>query len=185
MKEYIKISNEKAYQLLNFSPLLLISTISADNKYDIAPIAWHCPVDYEPVTKMMIACDKNHKTSKNIQETKQFCISVPHINQLKMVNDLGSCSGHDTDKIKKYGLTVINSEIIDCVTPGDCIAYIECKVYNIIEDDGVNLIFGKVLSAKVDKVAYNGRLLCENEAGKIIHHLGGKIFISMDNKIYK
>jgi flavin reductase (DIM6/NTAB) family NADH-FMN oxidoreductase RutF len=185
MKDYIKISNEKGYQILNSGALILISSVSFDEKYDIAPIAWQCPVDFEPVTKMMMACDKDHKTFKNIQETNQFCISVPHISQLKLVKDLGSCSGNDTDKFEKFNLTAINCDIINCIVPDDCIAYLECKVYNINTKDSTGLVFGEVINAKVDKLAYNGRLLSETEAGKTIHHLGGKIFISMGDQILK
>jgi flavin reductase (DIM6/NTAB) family NADH-FMN oxidoreductase RutF len=178
MKNYVKISNEKAYHLLNSGALLLVSSTGSDKKHDIAPIAWQCPVEYEPVTKIMIACSTNHKTFKNIEETMQLCISVPHISQLKLVKELGGCSGHETDKFKKFELTAINCEIIECIAPDDCIAYLECKVYNIIDNDGTGLIFSEVLVAKVDKLAYNGRLLSETEAGKTIHHLGGKVFIT-------
>jgi flavin reductase (DIM6/NTAB) family NADH-FMN oxidoreductase RutF len=184
MKDYIKVSNEKAYQLLNSGALLLISSISTDNKHDSAPIAWHCPVEYDPVTKIMIACDQNHKTFMNIRETKQFCVCVPHISQVQMVKDLGSCSGHQNDKLKKYGISTSSCETIDCIAPDDCIAYLECKVYNLIEDDGTGLIFGEVLYARVDKQAYSGRLLSETEAGKTIHHLGGKVFISPGDGIF-
>jgi flavin reductase (DIM6/NTAB) family NADH-FMN oxidoreductase RutF len=185
MKEYIKISNEKGYQILNSGPLLLISSISFDNKNNIAPIAWQCLVNFEPVTKMMIACDKDHKTFKNILETKQFCISVPHISQLKLVKDLGSCTGNEIDKFEKFKLTTIKCDIVKCIAPEDCIAYLECRVYNIITNDSTGLIFGEVLNTKVDKLAYNGRLLSEKESGKTIHHLGGKVFISMADQLLK
>ena len=184
MKEYIKISNAKAYHLLNTGALILVSSISKDKKHDVAPIAWQCPVDFEPVTKLMIACDKDHKTFSNISETRQFCISVPHISQLNIVKNLGSCSGHTEDKIRKFNLTTTDCETIHCIAPEDCIAYLECKVYNIIEDE-TGLIFGEVINAKADKHAYSGRLLSETEAGKTIHHLGGKVFITTGDKIFQ
>lgn len=183
MKDYIKISSEKAYQLLNSGSLVLISSVSIDDKHDIAPFAWQCPVDFEPITKVLFVCDQNHKTFKNIQETKQFCISIPHVSQLQLVKDLGSCSGHDTDKIKKFNIQTIKSELIECITPDNCIGYLECKEYKIINEDGVSIIFGKVLLAKVNKQAYNGRLLSETETGKTIHHLGGKVFITTGDGI--
>jgi flavin reductase (DIM6/NTAB) family NADH-FMN oxidoreductase RutF len=184
MKEYIKISNEKAYHLLNTGALLLIGTVGNNKNNNVAPIAWQCPVDFEPVTKMMIACDKNHKTFSNISETKHFCIAIPHISQLKLVKELGSCSGKNADKYKKFGIDAMTCETIDCIAPENCIAYLECKVYNIMDHDGTGLIFGEIVNAKVDKQAYNGRLLSETEAGKTIHHLGGKVFISTGNQLY-
>jgi flavin reductase (DIM6/NTAB) family NADH-FMN oxidoreductase RutF len=184
-KNYMKISNDKAYKLLNTGAMLLISTVSIEGRFDIAPIAWQCPVDYDRVTKLLFVCDKNHKTFKNISETGQFAISMPHMDQLKLLKDLGSCSGHETDKIQQFNIQVIDTEKINCCVPVNCIAYLECKTSKIIDDGGVAIIFGNVIHAKVDKEAFNKRLLSETESGKTIHHLGGKIFITTSDYLLK
>ena len=185
MKDYIKVSNEKGYQFLNSGALLLVSTIGLDEKYDIAPIAWYCPIDYDKFTRLLIVCDKKHHTLKNIQDTKQFAISVPDISQLQVVKDTGSCSGRDTDKIAKFNINVFDSEVVKVKLPVGAIAYIECKVYNIIFDGEVALIFGETVFVKADREAYNNRLLSETEAAKTIHHLGGKAFITTSDVIIK
>jgi len=185
MKDYIRLSNAKAYQLLNSGAMILISTVSANGKYDIAPIAWQCPIDYDPVTRLLFVCDSDHQTFKNISETRQFGISVPHVSQLILVKEVGSCSGRDNDKFSKFNIQTFQPENINCLFPEDCIGYIECRVYNIITDCSVSLVFGEVLSSKADREAYNMRLLSEAEAGKTIHHLGGKIFISTGDNIIK
>jgi flavin reductase (DIM6/NTAB) family NADH-FMN oxidoreductase RutF len=185
LKEYIKISNDKAYKLLNTGALLLISSVSIEGKFDISPIAWQCPVDYDRVTKLLFVCDKNHKTFKNISETEQFAVSIPHIDQLKLLKDLGSCSGHDIDKIQQFKIQVIETEKINCCVPVNCIAYLECKTSKIIDESNVAIIFGNVIHAKVDKEAFNRRLLSETESGKTIHHLGGKIFITTSDHLLR
>jgi flavin reductase (DIM6/NTAB) family NADH-FMN oxidoreductase RutF len=185
MKEYQRISNEKAYQLLNPGAMVLISTVSSDGKFDIAPIAWHCPVDYDPITRLLFVTDLSHKTFENVDVTRQFVISVPHINQLEIVKKLGSCSGHDTDKIAKFNLDVFDAEMLNCKIPADCIGYIECKVYNIIKDRDVALIFGEAVFASADKEAFNNRILAETEHGKPIHHLGGKLFYTAYDALKK
>jgi flavin reductase (DIM6/NTAB) family NADH-FMN oxidoreductase RutF len=185
LKDYIKISNDKAYKLLNTGAMLLISSISIEGKFDIAPVAWQCPVDYDRVTKLLFVCDKNHKTFKNISETEQFAVSIPHIDQLKLLKDLGSCSGHDTDKIQQFKIQVIETEKINCCVPVNCIAYLECKTSKIIDEGSVAIIFGNVIHAMVDKEAFNRRLLSETESGKTIHHLGGKIFITTSDHLLR
>jgi flavin reductase (DIM6/NTAB) family NADH-FMN oxidoreductase RutF len=184
-KEYIKISNDKAYKLLNTGAMLLISTVSVEGKFDIAPIAWQCPVDYDRVTKLLFVCDKNHKTFKNILETEQFAVSIPHIDQLKLLKDLGSCSGNDIEKIQQFNVQVMETEKISCCVPVNCIAYLECKTSKIIDEGNVAIIFGNVIHAKVDKEAFNRRLLSETESGKTIHHLGGKIFITTSDYLLR
>jgi flavin reductase (DIM6/NTAB) family NADH-FMN oxidoreductase RutF len=185
MKEYISIANEKAYKLLNTGALVLVCTVSANGQYNIAPIAWHCPVDYDPVTRLLFVTDQSHKTFSNIEETRQFVISVPHFGQVELVKILGSCSGHDTNKIDTLLIETIYAEVINCKVPLDCIGYIECQVYNIVKDKEVALVFGEAVRAKVDKEAFNNRLLSETEAGKPIHHLGGKLFYTASDVIKK
>lgn len=181
-KEYIKIHNDKAYHLLNSGALVLVSTVSKENEYDITPIAWHSPVDFDPTTRLLFVTDKEHKTYKNICETKVFGISIIHRDQIKIVKELGSISGHHANKIDKFTIQTHDAETINCKLPDKCIGYLECQVYNVIEDGGVAIIFGEVISAMVDKNAYNHRLICENEAGKTLHHLSGKIFIAPANE---
>jgi flavin reductase (DIM6/NTAB) family NADH-FMN oxidoreductase RutF len=182
MKEYIRLSNDKAYKLLNSGALILVSSFDKKGQQDIAPIAWNCPVNYDPGTKLLFISDLAHKTYENIKETKKFVISVPHISQLKIVKELGCSSGHDTDKISKFNLKTIKAETNNCAMPEDCIAYIECDAYKLIEEEGVAIVFGDVKHVSVDKAAFSGRLLSESEAGKTIHHLGGKVFISTGNE---
>jgi flavin reductase (DIM6/NTAB) family NADH-FMN oxidoreductase RutF len=185
MKEYISIPKDKAYHLLNFGPMILVSTVSADNKHNITPIAWQCPVEYDPTTRVLFVTDKDHKAFKNISETGHFIISVPHVSQLHLVKDLGSCSGNDTDKIEKYNINTFNGNKVNCVIPDDVIGFLECKLYKVVDEGSVAIIFGEVIAASADKEAYTGRVLTEKEEGKTIHHLGGSKFFSPSDTTIK
>jgi flavin reductase (DIM6/NTAB) family NADH-FMN oxidoreductase RutF len=178
MKEYSLLAKEKAYQLLNTGALILVSTMSTDQQYDIAPIAWQCPVDFDPVTKILFVTDKNHCTFRNIVETRQFIISIPHIIQVKLIKDVGSCSGSDTNKFEKFKIAAFKGNKINCLIPEEVIGFIECKCYNIVEDVTVAIVFGEVISASVDKEAYSNCLLSEKPEGKTLHHLSGNKFIA-------
>ena len=185
MKDYIKLSNEKAYQLINSGALFLVSSVSKQGEFDIAPIAWHRPIDYDKTTRLLFVCDKAHKTYQNILETNEFALSLPDISQLSLVKELGSCSGTNTNKIDNFKIETIDTEFINCKLPDDCIGYIECKVYKIIDDGEVALIFGESVHTKVDTNVYSGRLLTENEQCKPIFHLAGKAFATNSDVIYK
>lgn len=185
MKEYIRISNEKAYQLINSGALLIACTTSNSGQFDMALIAWHTPVDYDPVTRLLIVLDKQHKTFKNITETKQFALAIPHIDQLALVKQLGSCSGIEVNKIEKFHLETFEADQMKILLPTECIGYIECKVYNILNDGEVALIFGEAVFVKVDKEAYTGRLLTETKAAKILYHVSGKQFTYPADEVIK
>jgi flavin reductase (DIM6/NTAB) family NADH-FMN oxidoreductase RutF len=185
MRDYIKLANEKAYQLINSGALFLVSSVSKDENYDIAPIAWHCPIDYDKTTRLMFVTDKAHKTYQNILETKVFVISLPDMNQLQLVKDFGSCSGSNTNKFEKFKVETIDAEAVNCKMPDDCIGYIECKVYKVLEDGEVALVFGEAVQTKVDTNVYGSRLLTENEQCKPIYHLAGKAFTTIGDTIFK
>jgi flavin reductase (DIM6/NTAB) family NADH-FMN oxidoreductase RutF len=176
MKKYKKIGNDKAYKLLNSGTIIIVCTKDKNGVPDIAPIAWQCPLDYDPVTKVLFICDVNHKTFDNFQKTKHFVICIPHVSQKKLVLDTGSVSGKEVDKIKKFKIKTIVSSTLEIAVPDDCIGFMECKLIDVIKHEGVGIVMGEVVNAMVDEKAFKDRLLSENKEGKTLHHLGSKVF---------
>ncbi len=181
MKTYKQIPLENAYKVLNTGALILISSLSADNRNNLAPIAWNCPIEYDPVTSLLFVCDKTHQTYANISETGKFVVCIPHASQHKLVVDLGSCSGKTVQKIEKFQVNTFKSKQYQLSVPDDCIAYVECKLKRIIDEESVGIIMSEVVYAEVDVNAFTDRLLAETEFGKTLHHLGSEKFISPGN----
>jgi len=177
MKKYKKIANDNAYRLLNSGSIILVCTKDKKGTGNMAPIAWTCPLDYDPVTKVLFICDVNHKTFANFSASKEYVVCIPHVSQKKLVLDAGSVSGKKTDKIKKFGIKTFVSPKMNIQLPVDCIAYLECRLINVIKHDGVGIVMGEVINAMADEKAFKDRLLSEKKEGKTLHHLGSKIFI--------
>ncbi len=178
MKKYQKLANNKAYRLLNSGSIILLCTKDECGKNNITPIAWQCPLDYDPVTKVLLISDLNHKAFDNISKTKQYVICVPHVSQKELVLNLGSVSGKSCDKIGTFDVEHLFSPLFQIAIPQDCIGYMECRLEEMIPRDGVGIVIGEVMSCMVDEKAFHERLLSENEAGKTLHHLGSKVFIA-------
>lgn len=183
-KKYKTVALEKAYKLINTGFLSIVCSRSLSGCYNLAPIAWHTAIEYNPYTRLMIVVDKNHCTTKNILQTKEFGMALPHISQVDLVKKIGNCSGKLYNKYEKFKILSQRAKNIDVLFPINCIGYLECSLYNHIEDGEVMLFFGKVLNAYAHKEAYQNRLLAENEPGKGIYHLGSKYFISTSNIIH-
>lgn len=169
-----EISLDKAYRLLNHGPLVLVSTRSKDGKYDIAPIAWNCPVKKDPTT-VLAAIGKSHKTYTNIEETGEFIICVPSAKQAQMARDTGSVSGAETDKFKEFGIETFKGKEVDCLVPKGLTGAIECR-YEKEYDAGVALIIGRAVRAYGAKDGFTDRVYPENPEGRTLHHLGGGSF---------
>lgn len=184
MKDYKALPLQKAYKLLNTGAIILIASKGNDGISNLTPIAWNTLVDYEPVTRLLFVCDKDHKTYSNIMETNRFVVVLPHVSQNELVKKLGSVSGKELNKIENLNVEIFLSDLYGFKIPLGSIAYLECKVYRVLDESGVGIFFGEVENAKVDKEAYSDRLLSEIEAGKTLHHLGGKQFIQPGDSIF-
>ncbi len=172
MKIYKQIPLDKAYKILNTGALILISSTNSENRHNLAVYAWNCPVEFNPVTRFLFVCDKKHQTFANITESGKFVVCIPHASQHKLVMDLGSCSGKTFQKIEKFHIDTFKSKEYQLSIPDGCIAYVECKLKRIIDEENVEIIESEVIHAEVDINAFTDRLLAETEFGKTLHSLG-------------
>jgi len=175
MKRYTEIGIESANRLINHGPVVLVSTKDKKGLYDTAPVAWTSPVAKSP-PMLLIVVGKKHKTYENIAESKEFIVCVPHISQVQLVLKTGSVSGKDVDKFDSLNITSFAGKKVDALIVEGCVGYIECKMVKIIETEDAGIIIGQVLLAAADEQAYSERLVCEKQAGKTLHHLGGNAF---------
>ncbi len=183
MKNYITLPADKAYKLLNNGAIIMVATRDAQKQPNLTPIAWHCPVDYEPVTRLLFVCDKKHKCFINILLAKKFVIVLPHASQSQLVKDMGSVSGHKADKLKKFKTKTFPSAKYKYSIPEGCIGYIECKLEKIVSEKYVGIVFGRAVSAGVARTAFKDRLLVNKAAGKTLHYLGSKLFYQPGDKL--
>ncbi|MGM0441787.1 MAG: flavin reductase family protein [Elusimicrobiota bacterium] len=172
---YMEIALDKAYRLLNHGPLVLISTRSEKGNYDIAPIAWNCPVRKSP-TRVLAAVGKSHKTHKNIEETGEFIACVPNTGQADLARDVGSVSGDEYNKFEKFNINSIKGNRVNAKIPVGILGYIECKVHKKLSIEGISLIIGEAIYAAALREGFKERVWPENKEGRSLHHLGSGNF---------
>jgi flavin reductase (DIM6/NTAB) family NADH-FMN oxidoreductase RutF len=61
---------------------------------------------------------------------------------------VGTCSGADTDKFEKFGLTPVKAKLVRPPLIRECLANIECKVIDIVTKHNIVVMEG--LAAYVD-----------------------------------
>jgi len=181
--KYIEIEKNKIYKLINNGCLILVSSSDINGNPNLAPIAWQTPVDFDPVTKILIVCDSGHKTTQNIKATNKFLIVIPHKDQKEIVVKCGEVSGRECNKINKFDIKHFFSKTFNYIVPYGCIGYIECELIKEIEEEGVTIFIGRAVYAEVNINAFKNRLLCEKEEGKTLHHLGGNAFTTPSDYI--
>ncbi|MFN3550378.1 MAG: flavin reductase family protein [Endomicrobiia bacterium] len=171
----ITLKSEEFYHLINHGPCCLIT--SGDEKIkNVAPIAWITPLNDDPPL-VIICVASSHYTAELIDKYKEFTINIPQVELLDVIKITGKISGRKKDKFKLAKITPEKGVKVNCVHIKECIGFIETKVIDKKEYDGVNLYIGKVLHCEIEKELYDKYLITHK--AKTVHHIAkDKFFIS-------
>ena len=172
----IKLNPKMYYKLINHGPCCLI-TSGNENIKNVAPIAWVTPLNDDPPL-VVICVSSTHYTVELINKYKEFVINVPSVNLIEEIKLAGKISGRKKNKFEMLKLTVEEGVEVKTVHIKECIGFIEAKLVDKKEYDGVILFVGKVVHCEVEKDVFDGENLIPEKA-KTIHHVGGnKFFVS-------
>lgn len=170
----IKIKIDKAYRLINYGPVVLVTSAWKD-KQNIATIAWCTPLSSEPVL-IGVAVYKKHLTRKLITKGKDFVVNIPSAQIIEKVMDCGSVHGFNIDKFKKFGLTALPASEVRSPLISECFAHLECKLKKEVKVGDHYLLVGEVVSAWADMNVVGPDGIVNIKKVKTLHHLGGDKF---------
>ncbi len=182
MKQYQEIELDSAHRLINHGPTSLVATRSEQCVYNIAPIAWISPVQKDP-PKLLAVVGHSHQTYRNIVETKEFVVCVPHFSQKRLIRQTGKSTGAEIDKFREFEIETFHANHLDFMLPQGCLGFLECTVFEHYAQEKTDIIVGSILSASVMQSVFDKRLLVEKAAGKTLHHLGGSLFCTASDKL--
>lgn len=110
-------------------------------------------------TEIMICLSADHKTTKNIQISGAFTVSMADVEHVKECDYVGIVSGNkEPDKFAKAGFTATKSELVNAPIINELPMALECKL--ISYDPESCRLFGEIVNVSADE-----RVL--NEKGKI------------------
>lgn len=170
MKKKIPIG--KYYHLINHGPCCLI-TSGNDKQKNVAPIAWLTPLNDDPPL-VIICVASTHYTAELINKYKEFVINVPSVDQIDIVKSTGKVSGRKIDKFSTFSIEYEKGIKVNTVHLKQCVGFIEAKLVEKKEYEGVNLYIGKVVHCEVDDEMYDKFLIPDK--AKTLHHIGGDNF---------
>lgn len=131
-------------------PLVVVGSKEGD-KYDLAPKHMAIPLSWE--NHYGFVCTESHSTYQNIKSHGFFTVSYPKVEQLALTSLTASQrSDEDRDKMILDHIDCIPAEKIDGVFLKDSFLMLECELYKIIDDFGINsLITGRIIHARIDE----------------------------------
>ena len=135
--------------------------------HNIITVAWHMPVSHDPLL-YAISIGKASASLEIIKKSKCFVVNFIPFTLKDAAIFCGRHSGRHQDKFQKTGLTMIESEHVDCPKIKEAIGYIECHVIEEIEAG--------------DHVIFVGEVTHEQLKGeqKRLFHFGGHEFLAVD-----
>jgi len=129
----------KAFTLIEPGPVVLITTNNGE-KNNIMTISWTMVVDFSPI--FAITTGPWNYSYTALSESRECVIAIPTVDLIDQVVGVGTCSGADTDKFEKFGLTPVKGKCVGAPLIEECLANIECKVIDIVKQHNIIVLEG-------------------------------------------
>jgi flavin reductase (DIM6/NTAB) family NADH-FMN oxidoreductase RutF len=153
----------RAFTLIEPGPVVLVTTHDG-RKNNVMTISWTMVVDFTPLFAITTG-DWNYSFAA-LRKNKECVIAVPTVDLLDEVVGIGTCSGADTDKFARFGLTPVPGRFVKAPLIKECLANIECRVMDIVGKH--NLVVLEGLAAYLDSARKERRT---------VHAVGDGTFI--------
>lgn len=119
----------KVFTLLEPGPVVLVTTHDG-KRSNVMTISWTMVLDFTP--RFAITTGAWNYSHRALRRTRECVIAIPTVDMLDTVVGVGTCSGSDTDKFAKFGLTPLPGKLVKAPLIKECWANIECRVVEII-----------------------------------------------------
>ncbi len=136
---FTELPIEKAFMLIEPGPVLLVTT-HEKGRSNIMTISWHMALDFSAQVALMTG-PWNHSFSA-MMSTRECVINVPAVDLAETTVRIGDCSGTDVDKFKKFGLTELPGKKVKAPLIQECLACLECRVSDYLEQQGIFILQG-------------------------------------------
>lgn len=129
----------KAFTLIEPGPVVLVTTRDGA-KSNVMTISWTMVLDFTPRFAMTTG-SWNHSYAA-LRKSRECVIAIPTLDLLDKVVGIGTCSGADTDKFRRFGLTPVRGRHVRAPLIRECLANIECKVIDVIGKHDIVVLDG-------------------------------------------
>ena len=129
----------KAFTLLEPGPVVLITT-NDGRRDNVMTISWTMVVDFTP--KFALTTGAWNHSYAALRKTRECVIAIPSVDLLDTVVGVGTCSGADTDKFARFGLTAFPGKHVRAPRIRECLANIECRVVDIVRKHDIVVLEG-------------------------------------------
>ena len=159
----------RAFTLIEPGPVVLVTTRDRGSD-NVMTISWTMVVDFTPVFAITTGA-WNH-SYKALRRTRECVLAIPTVDLLDTVVGIGTCSGADTDKFARFGLTPRRGRVVAAPLIAECVANVECRVIDMVKRHDIVVLQG--VAAHVDP---------RRRERRTIHAIGDGTFVVDGRKL--
>ena len=164
-----KMPISKAFTLMEPGPVVFITTNNGE-KNNMMTISWTMVMGFTPI--FAITTGPWNYSYAALRKFRECVVAIPTVDLIDQVVGVGTCSGSDTDKFEKFGLTPLKGKHVRSPLIKECLANIECKVIDIVKKHNIIVLEGAA--------AYFDRSRKEK---RTIHAIGDGTFVVDGRKL--
>lgn len=164
-----KMPLSQAFTLMEPGPVVLVTTHDGE-KNNIMTLSWTMVVDFTP--RFAITTGPWNHSYAALRKTRECVIAIPTVDLLDQMVSVGTCSGADTDKFEKFGLTPVKASLVRAPLIKECRTNIECRVIDILTQHHIIVLEG--VAAHIDRARKEKRTL---------HAVGDGTFVADGRKL--
>ena len=165
-----ELETRDGLRLLAPGPLALVTTMYRDQP-NVMTAGWLLPLSFDPVL-IGVAIHPGRLTHEFATKSEVFALNIPNVDLISAVHACGMTSGREGDKWDATGLTPAEAVEIEAPLVAECVAHIECGLMDRRMWGDHDLFVGRVLAVQADDEAFQGSWQIEEDAGRLLHHLG-------------
>lgn len=139
-------------------PVTIIAAYDESGKVNPMNAAWAMISDMD---KIALFIDEDHKTTKNIRQTKAFTVSIADVAHMDVADFFGIASGNKmNDKFERTGYHAVKSEFVNAPIITEFPVTLECELAEIVETENLHAIVGKIVNVSADEsvLSENGKI---------------------------
>ena len=129
----------RAFTYLESGAVLLVTT--NDGTHDnVMTISWQMVIDFTP--RIAISTGSWNESFQTILDQKESCLCIPSFDQLETVVEIGVRHGSEGDKFELFHLPRKQAKKVKPPIVSNCLAAIECRLEDYVEDHGLLILQG-------------------------------------------
>ncbi len=130
-------------------PVVIVAAYGADGNICAMNAAW---AQISDMDKIALFIDADHKTTKNIMETKAFTVNIADVPNMAPADFFGIATGNKMpDKFERSGCHAEKSAFVNAPVITEFPVAIECELLEEIDTENMHAIVGKIINVSADE----------------------------------